>query len=162
MIKDLKSEKSNQNSQGDKDDAYINSEVLDQTAQNTNEVIKENETEEKEKNSEVQRRGKAFIGNFEDLQQYEQNYANKFILTGYRINHSRIYDVVRSIFKWHNETINVWSHFLGALACAITAIIILTYYPRFTSLKTEFLYDKYLGHKADNNNSVSLYDFGAL
>ena len=34
---------------------------------------------------------------------------------GYRINHNRYMDCVRSVFAVHNETANIWSHIIGGL-----------------------------------------------
>lgn len=40
---------------------------------------------------------------------------NSYVLTGYR-HASHSYRVsLSSMFRWHNETINIWSHLLGAL-----------------------------------------------
>lgn len=41
---------------------------------------------------------------------------NDFITGGYRINHDNsVKAILRSLFKFHNEFVNVWSHFIGAL-----------------------------------------------
>lgn len=40
---------------------------------------------------------------------------NKFIIYGYRFAKSHL-TAITSIFSWHNETINIWSHFIGALS----------------------------------------------
>lgn len=37
---------------------------------------------------------------------------NGFILDGYRVNHTFL-SSLHSLFTLHNETVNVWSHFLG-------------------------------------------------
>lgn len=41
--------------------------------------------------------------------------GNKFIETGYRLNYNTVGKSLRSIFQWHNETSNIWSHLLGSL-----------------------------------------------
>mmetsp|Transcript_42024 Transcript_42024/g.64380 ORF Transcript_42024/g.64380 Transcript_42024/m.64380 type:complete len:150 (-) Transcript_42024:1057-1506(-) len=41
---------------------------------------------------------------------------NEYIKTGYRVYYKNIWDVGMTAFKCHNETFNVWSHFLGVLA----------------------------------------------
>ena len=38
----------------------------------------------------------------------------RFILTGYRTNHS-VFDCFRSVFALHNETFNIWTHLAGFL-----------------------------------------------
>ena len=40
--------------------------------------------------------------------------TNNYILSGYRINHRTYSDAIWSLFTVHNESVNVWSHFLGA------------------------------------------------
>ena len=39
--------------------------------------------------------------------------GNRYILSGYRINHSTYSDALWSLFTVHNESVNVWSHFIG-------------------------------------------------
>lgn len=47
----------------------------------------------------------------------EETYAyladNAYIHTGYRLNYT-IEDCAKSIFQWHNETLNVWTHMIGS------------------------------------------------
>ena len=40
---------------------------------------------------------------------------NKFIVRGYRLHHYTYTDAVNSLFTVHNESINVWSHLIGAM-----------------------------------------------
>lgn len=40
---------------------------------------------------------------------------NEFIVRGYRLNFSSIGRIFRSLFMCHNESMNVWSHLLGAI-----------------------------------------------
>jgi channel protein (hemolysin III family) len=49
--------------------------------------------------------------------------VHPFVLTGYRINYS-IKNCFHSIFKWHNETLNIWTHLISF----IIFIILLIYY----------------------------------
>lgn len=51
---------------------------------------------------------------------------NEYITGGYRVNHGSIAAIIRSLFRLHNEFVNVWSHFLGALF--FTIIFIYTCY----------------------------------
>ena len=39
---------------------------------------------------------------------------NKDIKFGYRINHRDTTKILKSIFTFHNETINIWTHLIGA------------------------------------------------
>jgi len=40
---------------------------------------------------------------------------NEYILKGYRVNHTTVSRILRSLFMWHNETCNVWTHLLGSV-----------------------------------------------
>lgn len=56
---------------------------------------------------------KAFIGKKEDARPDQLD--NEFIENGYRVGHDSCYAAMGSLFTCHNETVNVWSHFCGAL-----------------------------------------------
>jgi adiponectin receptor len=34
---------------------------------------------------------------------------------GYRVNFNKKRQALKSLFMWHNELINIWTHLLGAL-----------------------------------------------
>ena len=55
----------------------------------------------------------AYIGPIEEAEEF--NIDNKFIRRGYRINHRKCSSLCKSLFKCHNEFINVWSHICGVL-----------------------------------------------
>lgn len=57
--------------------------------------------------------------------------SNKYILSGYRINHRTYYDAIWSLFTVHNESVNIWSHFLGA-KIFIAIIIYLSFFKQAT------------------------------
>jgi len=38
---------------------------------------------------------------------------NEYIYTGYRVNYLNNKDIIKSIFMFHNETVNIWSHGIG-------------------------------------------------
>ncbi|CAD8171674.1 unnamed protein product [Paramecium octaurelia] len=40
---------------------------------------------------------------------------DKYIKRGYRINFKNNKDVLKSLFMWHNELVNIWTHLIGAL-----------------------------------------------
>lgn len=40
---------------------------------------------------------------------------NEYILHGYRVHFHSYPQLLRSVFRWHNETTNIWSHLLGVL-----------------------------------------------
>ena len=53
------------------------------------------------------------IGTFEDAPDFIQD--NEYIKTGYILHCNTFKKTFKSLFMWHNETINIWSHLLGAL-----------------------------------------------
>lgn len=53
---------------------------------------------------------------------------NEYIKLGYRINHTGFCGVLATLFKCHNETFNVWTHFLGKISAFCIMIFILFYY----------------------------------
>lgn len=48
---------------------------------------------------------------------------NDYIKTGYRVNHT-VSDALASLFRVHNESINVWTHLIGAIAFGILLCLI--------------------------------------
>ena len=49
---------------------------------------------------------------------------NKFILTGYRLNYVTWRQILGSLFQWHNETINIWTHLIGLLSLFVLLLVI--------------------------------------
>lgn len=45
---------------------------------------------------------------------------NEFVLTGWR-QESNVWHALKSMFEWHNETLNIWTHFIGFIyfACML-------------------------------------------
>ena len=68
-----------------------------------------NEKNENELNDEL----KLSIGTFDEAPKYIQD--NEYIKGGYLLNCTDFKKALRSLFMCHNETINTWSHLLGAL-----------------------------------------------
>ena len=52
------------------------------------------------------------LGNFEDIPKYFQH--NEYIKKGYRIKCNSISSALKSLFFLHNESVNIYSHLLGA------------------------------------------------
>ena len=67
------------------------------------------------------------IGLLEDLPEHMVD--NEFIKSGYRMNYKGYRNVCCTMFKCHNETFNVWSHFLGKLVFLSICIFIGIHYP---------------------------------
>ena len=53
------------------------------------------------------------LGSFDEAPKFMQD--NEFIKGGYLLNCSSFKKTFKSLFMWHNETINIWSHLLGAI-----------------------------------------------
>jgi adiponectin receptor len=53
------------------------------------------------------------IGKLDDMHSYLLD--NEFIVKGYRLNFNSTKKIFRSLFLVHNETVNIWTHFLGFL-----------------------------------------------
>ncbi|BBG92963.1 heptahelical transmembrane protein2, partial [Prunus dulcis] len=70
----------------------------------------ESETKKQQKVKSVKK--KMTLMKFQDLPQYMKD--NEFILDYYRCEWP-LNDVVFSLFAWHNETLNIWTHLVGFL-----------------------------------------------
>ena len=44
-----------------------------------------------------------------------EHQQNPFIISGYRMHHNTYVECIRSLFTFHNESLNVWTHLLGAI-----------------------------------------------
>jgi adiponectin receptor len=63
-----------------------------------------------------------FIGNYEDYP--EDLRDNEFLRTGYRCQFNTWPEIWSTLFMWHNETVNVWTHFLGCLGFVIAVFVV--------------------------------------
>lgn len=52
---------------------------------------------------------------------------NEELLSGYRIGYKTIGEVASTFCKCHNETANIWTHFIGALITCTAAILFIVY-----------------------------------
>lgn len=52
---------------------------------------------------------------------------NKYLLRGYRCNYDTPSKALGSIFHWHNETCNIWTHFIPFIFTLIAFIYISLY-----------------------------------
>ena len=84
---------------------------------------------------------KAFIGSYDEYP--EDIRDNDHIRYGYRINYKGFWPILRSAFDWHNETVNVWTHFLGSCTFICILYYIITAFPvtKGTSAMTQLLRD---------------------
>ena len=75
-----------------------------------------------ERYSELSARLKAYVGPIEQAEPHQID--NKYILKGYRINHTTMRSLCKSLFTCHNEFVNVWSHICGVLVFLILLVIV--------------------------------------
>ncbi len=80
---------------------------------------------------------KVIIGKYEEAPKYLQD--NEYIRNGYLINcNYSIKKILKSLFKFSNETVNIWSHLLGTLL----AIILIFYTGFFINQKNKLISTK--------------------
>ena len=92
-----------------------------------------------------------YIGDREEAPGY--HLYNPFIHKGYRINYRSWSWTLWSLFQFHNETINVWTHFIGFWGCFFALLVV------FFNYKTVVVED---GPQTLNLSQVDVdgYDFG--
>ena len=71
-----------------------------------------NEEKQKLKSKYEEKKG-IVLGTFEEMPKVFQ--PDEYIRNGYRLNCNSFSSSFKSLFKLHNETINIWSHLLGTL-----------------------------------------------
>ena len=96
--------------------------------------------EEKEKeniNSKYEGKKGIILGTYNDLPDFYKD--NEYIKKGYLLDCDSIIKALKCLFFLHNESINIWSHLLGAIffICLIcyTAIFITNYKTQFNNVK---------------------------
>ena len=76
------------------------------------------------------------MGSLRQLQTtQEYNINNPYLTEGYRLRYKRCRDVTKTLFMWHNETLNIWTHLVGAMFMVAAAVWILCNFDK--------CYDKY-------------------
>ena len=63
-----------------------------------------------------------FIGDYHEAPEFIQD---EYIEHGYRIGYPTYCSLCKTLFTWNNETVNVWTHMLGAIAFVVILIILL-------------------------------------
>ena len=61
---------------------------------------------------------------------------NEYILSGYRLNTRGFCNTFKTMFKCHNETFNVWSHWIACVFFFCFAIYILIHFPNYNFADT--------------------------
>ena len=60
---------------------------------------------------------------------------NEYVQSGYRVDYEgQPQQVCQTMCKCHNETVNVWTHMIGALTFFSLCIIIITFYQSYSSV----------------------------
>lgn len=77
---------------------------------------------------------------YNDVPSWQQN--NPYILRGYRAFYSTKM-AIKSVMRWHNETVNIWSHVIGFAAFLLLTIALFATVMH-TSSKTPALYFSHL------------------
>ena len=78
--------------------------------------LEEDQEKLKEENNlipEIDKKPNIIIGTFEQAPKFLQQ--NEYIKNGYVINCNSFKNSLRCLFKFHNETMNTWTHLLGSL-----------------------------------------------
>lgn len=63
---------------------------------------------------------------WDDLPPWQRN--NVYVLTGHRRARPSHIASLRSIFRVHNETVNIWAHILGSLAFGLAGLVFWSQY----------------------------------
>ena len=105
------------------------------------------------------------VGTFEEAPKFMQD--NEYIKTGYLLNCTNLKKTFKSLIMWHNETINIWSHLLGALFFFIlifyTSIFVSNYKSQLANIKKDIslvekdilnLYNEYPNIMNSSYNSI--------
>lgn len=86
------------------------------------------------------------VDELDDVHKFQQD--NEFIIKGYRLYFNTTKKIIRSLFLVHNETVNIWTHLVGALMFLMIILSFifstdfssntLTYKSYIISLESEF------------------------
>lgn len=75
------------------------------------------------------------LKNLKDSQEYE--ILNPYLTEGYRLGYKRFRDIFKTLFMWHNETLNIWTHLVGAIFMIAMAVWFANNYDRCYQKYTE-------------------------
>ena len=122
-----------------------------------NKFIEERKLNQKNinKNSDIKEE-RIIIGKYSDAPDYIKD--NEYIKNGYLINCHSLKLVLKSLFVFSNETINIWSHLIGCFISII--LIILTIFIIKTSLKKELTQVEFENLKIKLNDTIIPWSSG--
>ena len=94
------------------------------------------------------------LGTFDDVPDYLKQ--NEYIKNGYRLNCDSVFKSLKTLFVLHNESVNVWSHLIGAILFMLlifyTIYFITNYATQLMTLK------KYIIDIEKTSNLFTNYD----
>ena len=115
----------------------------DSTPESIEAIVTKSDEEEK---VEEEIKNKTFLDSFNlpkisILEETPEWLKDDYLLKGYRINHHRFVDLLKSLFTLHNETINIWTHLIGGI-CFIVLAVYLAFFSQAARDLTTSLYNK--------------------
>ncbi|XVE71513.1 hypothetical protein DITRI_Ditri10aG0156700 [Diplodiscus trichospermus] len=113
-------------------DPTLNSKLVSHPVDEMKNKKKGDDDDDQGSNMTKGRRSYALVS-YKELPEYMKD--NEFILNYYRANWS-LKEALFSIFRWHNETLNVWTHFLGFFLLLGLTMANLMEVPRVSDLIT--------------------------
>ena len=97
-----------------------------------------------------------YIGDVDDPNLEEYIKDNPYMRKGYRIGFSTYGDAANSFFMLHNESLNVWSHFLGAIFFLLAAVYVCVYLKPTSLHESDSLLSRW-GNKFDQGRYDDLF-----
>jgi len=74
-----------------------------------------------------EKKGPSCEGQLSDIPVWNKD--NEYVKSGYRLNYNSNREIAWSFFQFHNETVNIWSHFLGKVLFLSIGVLLYFYYP---------------------------------
>lgn len=109
-------------------------------------------------NSKNVRKQEIILGTYKDVPEYMKD--NEYIRKGYLLNCNSLLKAIKSLFYLHNESVNVWSHLIGAIFffCLVwyTAIFITNYKTQLSNVKKDINQIEQTTKDIKNNNTFFL------
>ncbi|EPS38757.1 hypothetical protein H072_7491 [Dactylellina haptotyla CBS 200.50] len=76
---------------------------------------------------------------WDELQEWQRD--NHFIISGYRPATASYIKSLKSLLYWHNESVNIWTHLLGAIFFgSFSWVLYTTFSPRYPSASSSDIY----------------------
>lgn len=85
-----------------------------------------------------------YIGDIDDPNIDDFVVDNLYLKTGFRIGMNTYKQAARSLFMVHNETMNIWSHLLGALSFLGVVFYVIVYLQPVSLHDTKPMHERWL------------------